>query len=122
MYNALNIFFFAFHSLLILFNTFGWTIPRLRKWNLATLLLTAFSWFVLGIWYGWGYCFCTDWHWQVRRHLGYTNDPNSYVQLLLRQLLHVRLPAGLVDTGTAVVFFVSLAVSIWLNLRDYRRR
>jgi len=33
----------------------------------ASLLLTAFSWFVLGIWYGWGYCVCTDWHYMVLR-------------------------------------------------------
>ncbi|HXD77484.1 MAG TPA: DUF2784 domain-containing protein [Puia sp.] len=122
LYKFLNLFFFAFHSLLMLFNIFGWAVPRLRKWNLATLLLTACSWFVLGIWFGWGYCVCTDWHWQVRRHLGYTNDPNSYVQLLLQNILGLHLPARLVDTGTAVVFFASLAISIWLNVRDWRRR
>ena len=28
-----------------------------------------------------GYCFCTAWHWQVRRALGY-RDPGSYIELL----------------------------------------
>ena len=85
-YEFLNYFFFCFHTALIFFNTFGWIFCKTRKWNLITLLLTAFSWFVLGIWYGWGYCFCTDWHWSVRRHLGYTDKENSYTQFLADKL------------------------------------
>ncbi|MEO5906489.1 MAG: DUF2784 family protein, partial [Saprospiraceae bacterium] len=66
VYELLDYFFFFFHTSLILFNCFGWIFPKLRRWNLITLLLTAFSWFVLGIWFGLGYCVCTDWHWAVR--------------------------------------------------------
>ena len=57
MFVALNFFFYIFHTALILFNCFGWIVPKFSRWHLASLLLTAFSWFVLGIWYGWGYCF-----------------------------------------------------------------
>ena len=74
----LNLFFFGFHTVLILFNIFGWLIPRWRLANLITLSLTAFSWFVLGIWYGWGYCFCTDWHWQIREMLGLPDDATPH--------------------------------------------
>ena len=118
----LNYFFFCFHTALIFFNTFGWIFHKLRKWNLITLLLTAFSWFVLGIWYGWGYCFCTDWHWQVRRHLGYYDDTNSYIQFLAQKLTGINFSSKLVDTATAIVFFTSLALSIWLNIRDRQRK
>lgn len=121
-YEVLNYFFFAFHTCLILFNVFGWVFRKTRKWNLLTLLLTAFSWFVLGIWYGWGYCFCTDWHWQVRQHLGYNNDPNSYITLLLLTLTGKRFPQNLVDTVTLIVFVASIAVSLWLNIRDHRNK
>ena len=121
-YQFLNIFFFCFHTALIFFNTFGWIFHKTRKWNLITLLLTAFSWFVLGIWYGWGYCFCTDWHWRVRQHLGYHDQSNSYIQFLAQKLTGVNFSSQLVDTITAIVFFTSLALSIWFNVRDCRLR
>jgi hypothetical protein len=121
-YQFLNYFFFGFHTVLMLFNTFGWIFRKTRKLNLLTLLLTAFSWFVLGIWYGWGYCFCTDWHWQVRRHLGYHDEANSYTQFLAFKLTGINFQPNLVDAITAAVFFLSLAASIWLNLRDVLKK
>jgi len=97
----------------------GWIFRKTRKWNLVTLLATAFSWFILGIWYGWGYCFCTDWHWSVRRHLGYIDKENSYTQFLADKLTGLHFSSQLVDTVTVVVFFVSLILSAWLNIRDW---
>lgn len=121
LYQFLNYFFFCFHTFLIFFNSFGWIFPKLRKWNLITLLLTAFSWFILGIWYGWGYCFCTDWHWAVRRHLGYYDMSNSYNHFLILKLTGINLSEKLVDVAAAIIFFVSLALSVWLNLKGYLR-
>jgi hypothetical protein len=121
-YQFLNYFFFAFHTLFTLFNITGWIFPVTRKWNLITLLLTAFSWFILGIWYGWGYCLCTDWHWQVREHLGYHDQSDSYIHFLLLQLTGVNFDADLVETATLVVFIVSFVLSGWLNVRDWKRR
>jgi Protein of Unknown function (DUF2784) len=121
-YQFLNYFFFFFHTSLILFNTFGWIFRKTRKWNLITLFATAFSWFVLGIWYGWGYCFCTDWHWRVREHLGYNDNTNSYTQFLARKFTGIEFNPNLVDTITAVVFFASLILSIVLNVLDWRRK
>ena len=86
----LDLFFFVFHTIVILFNVFGWLVPRWRLVNLIVLSLTAFSWFILGIWYGWGYCFCTDWHWQVRELLGYSNMSTSYIHFLFLQLMRQR--------------------------------
>ena len=120
LYQFLNYFFFLFHTALMAFNTFGWIWKKTRKWNLLTLLVTAFSWFVLGIWYGWGYCFCTDWHWSVRERLGYHDMSDSYVQFLILKLTGINLPVNEVNIATAVVFFASLAVSISLNLRDHK--
>jgi Protein of Unknown function (DUF2784) len=111
----LNIFFFCFHTAFIFFNVFGWMWPRLRRWNLYTLLMTAFSWFVLGIWYGWGYCFCTDWHWTVRRQLGFKDESNSYIHFLIVQLTGADIPAQVVDYVTAIVFFISLSISVFIN-------
>jgi hypothetical protein len=117
-YRILNYFFFGFHTLLILFNTLGWAVKKTRKWNLITLLLTALSWFGLGIWYGWGYCVCTDWHWRVREYLGYHDMPNSYIKFLILKLTGIDFPSQTVDTVTAVVFFLSLMLSIIFNIKD----
>lgn len=121
MYQFLNIFFFAFHTLFTLFNITGWMFRVTRKWNLATLLLTACSWFLLGIWYGWGYCACTDWHWQVREHLGYHDQSRSYIHFLLLTLTGIDFNANLVETVTLIVFLISFVMSGWLNIRDWKR-
>jgi Protein of Unknown function (DUF2784) len=121
-YQFLNYFFFSFHTALILFNSFGWIFRKTRKWNLISLLITAFSWFGLGIWYGWGYCFCTDWHWQVRVRLGYHDNVNSYTQFLALKLTGVNFDPHLVDTVTAAVFFISLILSVLFNLRDRQKK
>ena len=120
-YQFLNIFFFVFHTLFTLFNMVGWIFPQTRKLHLITLSLTAFSWFVLGIWYGWGYCACTDWHWGVRDKLGYEDRSNSYIHFLLFKLTGYNLNTKLVETGTLIIFLVSVALSIWLNVRDHYR-
>lgn len=121
MYQLLDIGFVIFHSLFILFNLFGWIWRSTRRWNMATLLLTAFSWVFLGIWYGFGYCPCTDWHWQVRRELGYTDMPHSYIKFLIELLTGFDVNATLVDTATVVLFFLALIASIYVNYRDLVR-
>ena len=65
-YQALNILFFVLHSAWIALTCLGWAVRRTRLWQLAAVVLTALSWFGLGLIFGWGYCPCTDWHWQVR--------------------------------------------------------
>ncbi|WP_242091987.1 DUF2784 domain-containing protein [Aestuariivivens sediminicola] len=118
----LDLFFFVFHTIVILFNVFGWLIPRWRLANLIVLSLTAFSWFILGIWYGWGYCFCTDWHWQVRELLGYSNMSTSYIHFLLLQLTGVDLSVSFVDSATVFIFIFSFAISSYLNVRKWTRK
>ena len=86
MLPVLNVAFFAFHTALILFNVFGWIPRRTRRWNLATLLATLFSWTLMGIWYGQGYCVCTDWHLRVRAAMGIQDHADNYLVLLVRIL------------------------------------
>lgn len=118
MYEFLNIVFIVFHTALILFNLFGWIWRRTRRWNLATLLLTAFSWFVLGLWYGWGYCPCTDWHWQVRRELGDTDMPNSYIKFLVELWTGIEVSAYTVDLWTGILFGLALLISLYVNMKE----
>lgn len=115
--HLIDYFFFLFHSILILFNVLGWIIPRWRPTNLITLSLTAFSWFVIGIWYGFGYCPFTDWHWKVRQHLGYHDESNSYIHFLILKITGINLPENLVDTATVIVFFTAYFISIYFAIR-----
>jgi hypothetical protein len=115
-----NYFFYIFHTVLILFNCLGWIVPKFRRWHLISLLLTAFSWFVLGIWYGWGYCVCTDWHYMVLRELGQTGMSPSYIHFLILKLTGLDFPEQTVDIATVVVFAASLVVSVWVNWRMRR--
>lgn len=122
-YQFLNIFFFVFHTVFTIFNIVGWILIKTRKLHLITLSLTAFSWFVLGIWYGWGYCFCTDWHWDVREKLGYEDRSGSYIHFLILKLTGANVNPQLVENTTLIVFLMSLALSIWFNIRKpYQRK
>jgi hypothetical protein len=114
----LNAGFFAFHSALIVFNVIGWAWKRTRIWNLATLGLTAFSWFVMGAVYGTGYCICTHLHFLVRESLGIHDNADNYLQLLARNLLGVDPAASTVRQVAAFGFGLSVIMSIALNLRD----
>lgn len=83
-----------------------------------TMLATGFSWFILGIWYGFGYCPSTDWHWQVRYHLGYHDMPGSYIKFLLDSLTGLDLPADLVNIAAVVIFVGVFILTGFLNSRD----
>ncbi|WP_291786172.1 DUF2784 domain-containing protein [Cecembia sp.] len=108
-------FFMVFHSALILFNLFAWVWKPLRVWHLWTISLTFASWVVLGIWYGWGYCPLTDWHWEVLRQKGFENLPNSYISYLLQRILKIHISAKTVDTLTLSLALLALVLSIWVN-------
>lgn len=121
MYVFLDYFFIFFHTALIIFNLFGWIYQKTRKLNLITLLLTAFSWFFLGIWYGFGFCFCTEWHWLVRMKLGKTM-PDSYIQFLINEITGLHINERLVDAATLSFFLIALILSVTANIRDYRKK
>jgi hypothetical protein len=111
-YHFLNIFFFVFHTAFTLFNCIGWAFAKTRKLHLFTMLLTVFSWFVLGIWYGWGYCACTEWHWQVREALGYHDRSHSYIHFLILKLTGKDLNEQLVERATLILFILSFILNI----------
>ena len=116
-----DIFFVVFHSTLTIFNAIGWIWKKTRKLNLITLLFTGASWFILGLFYGIGYCPLTEWHFQILRKMGHRNLPYSYIEYLIERMSPFNPSSELVDTTTAVVFFIALALSILLNIRDKRK-
>jgi hypothetical protein len=122
MYAFLDKFFFIFHALLILFSLFGWIWKKTRRANLIVLALIAGSWFVLGLWYGIGYCPCTDWHWQVRTKLGHYDMPDSYVKFLIGTITGLDLSAQLVDILTLTFYVLALGASLFTNLLAWKQK
>ena len=123
IYHVLDIFFVVFHTSLMIFNTTGWILRRLRLWNLGTLLLTGFSWVVLGSIKGtMGYCPLTDWHFSVLEKLGKKDLPYSYTAYIAERISGHEIDAYAADKMTLAVFVISLAASVALNFRDYFRK
>lgn len=114
-YHAADIFFMVFHSGLILLNLFGWAWKPLRRANFIALALTGGSWFILGIFYGIGYCPFTDWHFQVLYELGRYPESNSYIGYMLERVSGISFKATVVDTWTMILFFAALGLSIYFN-------
>ncbi len=73
------------------------------------------SWFVLGIFYGIGYCPLTDWHWQVLEKSGKSIQVNSYIQYLIERIFDLNIPAQTVDMVTLIFWFVALLLSVYTN-------
>ena len=122
MWSFLDKFFLVFHTFLILFNLFGWIWKTTRKANLFLLLLTAGSWFILGIWYGWGYCVLTDWHFEVLERLNVQNLPNSYIKYLVDRITGLNFNAQLIDIIILLSFLFTLVLSIYYNYKDYSKK
>lgn len=122
MYAFLDKFFFIFHSSLIVFILFGWMWKRTRLVNLIVILMTAFSWTFLGIWYGFGFCPCTEWHWQVREKLGFYDMPSTYTKFLIDSLTGLDVNPKLVDTLAVSLLILAFAASVFTNVRAWKKR
>lgn len=72
----------ALHLAVIFLNIFGWVSKPTWVAQSAVLFFTLVSWLGFGFTHGFGYCFLTDWHWDVKRDLGHQNLPHSYTKWL----------------------------------------
>ncbi len=117
----LDVFFVVFHSALILCVLFGWIFPKTRKAHLVVVGLTGGSWFILGLFYGIGFCPLTEWHWQILRKMGETGLPASYVQYVLDRLTGIAVSASFADRITLLGWLIPTILSVCLNIRDAKR-
>lgn len=86
------------------------------------MLLTAASWFVLGIWYGWGYCPLTDWHWGLKEKLGEKNLPNSFIKYFADKITDRDTDPLLVDAATLGCLAVAVIASVYVNFFRQEKR
>ena len=122
LYRLLDVLFVAFHALLVGFNLLGWAWRRTRRLHLITISATLLSWFGLGVVYGWGYCPLTDWHWDVKRALGETGLPASWVKYHLDRMTGLDWSSAAVDALVIGSAIGACLLSMALNWRDRVRR
>jgi hypothetical protein len=117
----LDILYTFIHVAVIGFNLFGWIAPKTRRVHLICIVATAASWFLLGIWFGIGYCPITDWQWDVKAKLGETNIPQSFVEYYAERIFERDFSTTVIDTVTVVSFVVAAILSVYVNF-IYKRK
>lgn len=115
-------FYHFIHLGIVLINCFGWVFKRTRKIHLLVFGVTNVSWFVIGYFYGIGYCFLTDWHWDVKTKLGETDLPNSYITYMLNNVFGLNVAVKTVNDLILYVYLFILVMTIVLNGRDFYQK
>jgi hypothetical protein len=115
MLRFLDIFFTIAHLGFTGFNLVGWMWKKTRKAHLVTLTLTLASWFILGVWHGWGYCFLTDWQWDVKERLGEKDLPNSFIKYFADRISGRDFDPAVVDRVTLACLVFAIVAAIYVN-------
>jgi hypothetical protein len=115
MLRLLDVFLTFVHLVIIGFNLFGWIWPATRKAHFICILATAASWFLLGIWFGMGYCPVTDWQWRVKEQLGEHDLPASFIKYYADKILPGNMSSSLIDTVTVIFFAIAAFLSVYVN-------
>lgn len=108
------------HLVIILFVMTGWLFSVSRPFHLAFILLVLSCWFILGRWFGYGYCPVTDWQWKLKAHFGKDRPDASYIRYVLQYVTGRELNPVTVDKsvliGTGMITGASLCLNIWQAL------
>ena len=120
MLQILDITLLALHLLVISFNLTGWLWPATRKWHLLIVGITACSWIIGGFFQGFGYCFLTDWQWQIKRELGIGDLPASFIKYCLDSVTGVSFDPSGVDIITGITFGIIITLSVVSNRKFLR--
>jgi hypothetical protein len=121
MLQLVDIFYSLLHFIIIAFNLFGWIWPKTRKAHLISVIATAASWFLLGIWFGIGYCPITDWQWDVKERLGETDLPASFIKYFADKIFNTDFSSSLINTVTVVSFALAAMLSVYFNFIHKRK-
>ena len=103
------------HLSIVLFNLFGWIPRRTRRAHFISIALTAASWFILGIWYGMGYCPVTEWQWDVKQKLGESDLPDNFIEYFAEKITGRDFATSFVSTVIATGFGLVTVISVYFN-------
>ena len=119
--NIVDVLLYTVHMGVILINLFGWISKKTRRIQLISIIITSFSWFIVGFWYGWGYCFLTDWEWEIKAKLGETDLPASFIHYLANTTLGFNINTDILDLITVITFLMAIILCLITNYIDLRR-
>jgi hypothetical protein len=122
MLQFLDILLTIVHLAIVGFNLFGWIPTVTRKAHFISIVLTAVSWFLLGIWFGMGYCPFTDWQWQVKEKLGERNLPPNFIEYFAEKFTGSDFDPQFVNNVIAIGFAIVALLSIYINFIHPRLR
>ena len=115
MLQLLDAFLTLVHFIIIGFNLLGWIWPATRKAHFICVLATAACWFLLGIWFGIGYCPITDWQWRIKEQLGEHDLPASFIKYYADKISGKNISSSLIDSITVISFAVAALLSVYVN-------
>jgi hypothetical protein len=121
MLQFLDAFFTLLHVIIIAINLFGWIPPATRRFHFIFIIVTAFCWFILGIWFGMGYCPITDWQWRVKEQLGERNLPASFITYYINKISHSNFSDSFINLFTLIFFIAAALLSVYFNFIKRRR-
>jgi Protein of Unknown function (DUF2784) len=113
--HVLDLLLTLFHFAIIAFNLFGCVWKATRKAHLICITITAGCWFILGIWFGIGYCPVTDWQWNIKEKLGETNLPGSFIKYYADKISGRDVNDSFIDVMTSGCFFLAAVLSVYVN-------
>lgn len=112
----LDVFYTLLHFLIIGFNLLGWIWKATRQLHFYSVVLTAASWLLLGIWFGVGYCPITDWQWAVKTKLGEKDLPDSFIKYQADRLAGSDFSPILINWITAISFAVVTLIAVYFRI------
>lgn len=122
MLQFLDVLLTVVHLSIVGFNLFGWMPRATRKAHFVSVLLTAASWLLLGLWFGIGYCPFTDWQWRVKEKLGETNLPSNFIEYFAEKITGNNFDAQFVNNVITVSFALVALISVYLNFFHRKKR
>lgn len=103
------------HFLVIAINLFGWIWSETRTLHMWVFGMTVISWLVLGLRYGLGYCFLTDWQWDIKRTLGEHDLPSSFIHYWVQKAGWDIQPFT-TDIVTGLIFLILVVISVYVHV------
>jgi hypothetical protein len=122
MLHFLDVLLTLVHFGIVGFNLFGWIPKATRKAHFISIVLTAASWFILGIWFGTGYCPFTDWQWRVKERLGERNLPANFIEYYAEKITGKDFDPAIINNLITICFALAALLSIYVNFILARRK
>jgi hypothetical protein len=89
-----------------------------RPLHYVLSLLILFSWYGLGIFYGFGYCLITDIQWKIKRRLGQMPSTEYYIKYMIDKITGFNSRANIVNGVTTYTYLGILIIATILQLRS----